>query len=78
MEKRVLECHCGHDAIEYYNRSYTNQLNQKVLRTFYRCTNCWSRIDVDEIPEMDNKQVLNMFDVMSDFEKYKHKFKIIE
>jgi len=55
------ECHCGHTAHKYRSRTFTNQLNFKVTRVFYRCEYCWSRINEDFIPEIDT---MKTFDVV--------------
>ena len=39
-----------------------NRLNQKVYRVFYRCENCWSRINEDFIPEMDDMKTIDLTD----------------
>lgn len=58
-----IKCHCGSDAHKYRTREFTNQLGYKVIRTFYRCENCWSRIPKDEIPELTENEV-SVFDLI--------------
>lgn len=58
------ECHCMHVANKYHVRKFVNQLNQQVIRVFYRCTNCASRIHRDFIPDMDKAKTVNVFELM--------------
>lgn len=56
-------CHCGHIANRYMIRTFVNQLNQTVYRGFYRCTNCWSRINEDFNPTIDAMETINILDL---------------
>ncbi len=58
-----IECHCCYDAYKYQQRKFINKLGKKVIRIFYRCENCWSRIHRDYIPELDDKEV-NVLDLL--------------
>lgn len=59
------ECHCGSLADKYRQRKFINQLGQEVIRVFYRCRNCWSRIQKDFIPELDDVKSVNVLDLLN-------------
>jgi len=56
----IKECHCGSDAHKYRTRTFVNELGFTVYRIFYRCENCWSRINEDFSPEFDNLPVIDV------------------
>ena len=63
----TMECHCTANANKYRHRIFINQLDQMVIRIFYRCENCWSRIKSDFIPELDNKKTVNVSDLLKNY-----------
>jgi tRNA G37 N-methylase Trm5 len=60
----VINCHCLSPANKYFTRTFINQLNYKVFRAWYKCTNCKSRIFRDYSPEMDAVKKVNVFDLI--------------
>jgi len=53
------------EAVKYRKREFVNQLDSKVIRVYYRCTNCLSRIKRDYMEEITS---ISLFDLM---EKYR-------
>lgn len=51
-------------ANKYYTRTFINKVDLKVIRVFYKCENCKSRIYDDFIPELDNMETVNVFDLL--------------
>jgi len=63
----VKECHCGHIADKYFTRTFTNELGYEVVRIFYRCRNCLSRISQDFLPEIDALHKESVFDLLKKY-----------
>jgi len=61
--KIIKECHCGKIADKYFMRKFINQNGNEVIRIFYRCRNCSSRIHQDFIPEIDKLPQVNVIDL---------------
>lgn len=57
---KTIECHCMATAHIYRQRSFINGLNQTVYRGYYRCGNCASRVQSDEIPEFDKLETIKV------------------
>jgi hypothetical protein len=62
--KLTKRCHCGHIADRYRKRTFVNQLGYTVIRAFYRCRNCWSRIHEDFIPELNSAHKINVLELI--------------
>lgn len=66
----VCECHCMSKANKYRSRKFINMEGFEVIRIFYRCENCWSRIHSDFIPELDKKyRKVNVLDLLKHYNK---------
>ncbi len=61
------ECHCMSTADKYTTRKFINQNGNKVIRIFYRCRNCWSRIHEDFIPEIDNLSQVDVIELLKSY-----------
>lgn len=53
----IKECHCMAVADKYFTRTFINKAGYKVIKIFYKCRNCKSRIHDYFIPELENKSV---------------------
>ena len=51
-------------AHKYRTRRFVNMMGHSVVRQFYRCENCWSRIYEDYIEEVDKLETVNVMDLL--------------
>lgn len=63
-----IQCHCTCKAFKYRRRYFINTFGQKVIRIFYRCESCWSRLVKDYIPELDGQEV-SVLDLLKQIKK---------
>lgn len=69
---KTMHCHCCCLADKYRTRMFINQLGYTVYRVFYRCRNCWSRVNRDFSPEFDRKNPpINVMDTLKELRKKK-------
>lgn len=54
------ECHCGEIADKYYTHKFMSEAGYNVIRIFYKCRNCKSRIFEDFCPELDSMEQVDV------------------
>lgn len=58
------DCHCGSIADKYLTKKFKNHLDQTVVKIFYRCRNCRSRLNHCFIPKLESLKTINVFDLL--------------
>lgn len=57
-------CYCDKIADRYNKKSFVSKAGFKVVRVYYKCRNCKSRIHDDFCPELDSMKVVNVLDLL--------------
>lgn len=64
VKNKIIICHCGNHANKYRERRFKSIAGYEIIRTFFRCTGCASRIYRDECPEMDAMKQVSVSELL--------------
>ena len=62
MEKQI-ECHCRGLATRYFTRKFINMYNHKIVRVFYKCSNCGSKTAKDSNSFFEKAKYISILDL---------------